>query len=169
MNNKLRNILIGTGVAAIGAIGTKKAVDYFRDRQQKETVPETTEDQEPQSDEELAYAVVEPSSVQDFLDQTFGEPGRYVPNQQPRIFDYQGKQYMVIWADDTKNNKQQLLAFMYTDAGREMVASVGYTPSKTDYNLKLSQTPFAVEVNDQKLTGGAGETQGTKEVDFVLA
>ena len=30
--SKLRNILLGAGVAAVGAIGTKKVVDYFRNR-----------------------------------------------------------------------------------------------------------------------------------------
>ncbi len=29
---KLRNILLGAGVTAVGAIGTKKAVDYLRNR-----------------------------------------------------------------------------------------------------------------------------------------
>ena len=39
--SKLRNILIGAGVAAIGAIGTKKAIDYFRNRDQEEVVDES--------------------------------------------------------------------------------------------------------------------------------
>lgn len=51
-----------------------------------------------------------------------------------------------------------------------MIASVGYTAEKTDYNLQeLSSTPFAIEVNGKKLTSGKGETGGTQAVDFVLA
>jgi uncharacterized membrane protein YebE (DUF533 family) len=53
----LRNILIGAGVAAVGAIGTKAAVDYLRNRNQEEKVDESQGDQEPTSDEEVAYAV----------------------------------------------------------------------------------------------------------------
>jgi hypothetical protein len=76
---------------------------------------------------------------------------------------------MVIWARDNKQDKNQMLAFIYTDEGRQMIASVGYTPDKTDYNLKLSDTPFAVEVNNEQLQSGQGETEGAEEVDFVLA
>jgi len=168
MNNTLRNVLIGAGVAAVGAIGAKKAVDYFSNRG-KEEVPETEADVESTSDEEVAYAVVEESSVQDFLDKSFGEEGRYVPNRSPKIFDYQGQQYMVIWARDNKNNKNQMMAFQYTDAGRKMVASVGYTGSATDYNINLDSTPFAVEVNGDKIASGQGKTDGASDVDFVLA
>ncbi|GAB1545226.1 hypothetical protein NUACC21_79020 [Scytonema sp. NUACC21] len=168
-SNLLRNVLIGAGVAAVGAIGTKAAVDYFRNRGQEEVVDENQGDAEPTSPEEVAYATVEPSSVQDFLDKSFGDPGRYVPNRQPKVFDYQGRQYMVIWARDNKQNKNQMLAFAYTDQGRKMIASVGYTNDKTDYNLTLDGTPFAVEVNGQKLTSGKSETSGTNDVDFVLA
>lgn len=167
--SNLRNILIGAGIAAVGAIGTKKAVDYFRNRGKEEVVDESQGDAEPVSAEEVAYATVEPSSVQDFLDKSFGNPGRYTPSRPPKIFDYQGKQYMVIWARDNQQDKNQMLAFIYTDKGREMVASVGYTPDTTDYNINLGSTPFAVEVNNSKLTSGKGETQGTNEVDFVLA
>ncbi|NJM24155.1 MAG: hypothetical protein HC836_25895 [Richelia sp. RM2_1_2] len=168
-NNTLRNVLIGAGVAAVGAIGTKKAVDYFRNRGKEEAPPETEPDAEAPAADEVAYAAVEESSVQGFLDSSFGEAGRYVPNRPPKIFEYQGEQYMVIWARDNKQNKNQMLAFKYTDAGRKMVASVGYTNDKTDYNLSLDSTPFAVEVNGSKLQSGKSETAGTNDVDFVLA
>ncbi len=167
--SQLRNILVGAGIAVVGAIGTKTAVDYFRNRDKEEVVDSTQGDATPASAEEVAYATVEQSSVQDFLDKSFGEPGRYVPNRAPKIFDYQGKQYMVIWAKDNKQDKNQMLAFIYTEQGRKMLASVGYTSSGTDYNLNLDSTPFAVEVNGKKITSGKGETQGTNEVDFVLA
>lgn len=169
MNNKLRNILIGAGVAAVGAIGTKKAVDYFRNRGKEEVIADTQEDAVPTSAEEVAYANVEENSVQSFLDASFGSPGRYVPNRSPKVFDYQGEQYMVIWARDNEKNKNQMMAFQYTDAGRKMVASVGYTNEKTDYNVNLGSTPFAVEVNGDKITSGQSETSGASDVDFVLA
>lgn len=170
MNNRLRNILAGAGIATVGAIGTKLAVDYFRNRDKEEVVPESKGDAESTAPDEVAYATVEQSSVQDFLDRSFGDSGRYVPNRPPKVFDYQGKQYMVIWARDNKQDKNQMLAFMYTDEGqRKMVASVGYTPQETDYNINLASTPFAVEVNGKQLTQGQGETKGTNEVDFVLA
>lgn len=168
-NNRLRNILIGAGVAAVGAIGTKLAVDYFRNRGEEEVVDKSQGDAEPSSEAEVAYANVDTNSVQIFLDASFGNPGRYVPNRPPKVFDYQGKQYMVIWAYDHQKSKNQMLAFLYTDAGRKMVASVGYTPDKTDYNINLENTPFAVEVNGQKITSGQSETDGTNDVDFVLA
>ncbi|KAB8335735.1 hypothetical protein SD80_005560 [Scytonema tolypothrichoides VB-61278] len=168
-NNLLRNVLVGAGIAAVGAIGTKAAVDYFRNRGQEEVVDENQPDAEPTSSEEVAYATVEQNSVQEFLDKSFGNPGRYVPNRPPKVFDYQGKQYMVIWAYDNQQNKNQMLAFVYTDQGRKMIASVGYTNQKTDYNINLQGTPFAVEVNNQKLTSGKSETGGTNDVDFVLA
>jgi hypothetical protein len=169
MNNKLRNILIGAGVAAVGAIGTKKAVDYFRNRGKEEVIADSQEDAVPADAEELAYANVEQGSVQDFLDRSFGSPGRYVPNRPPKVFDYQGEQYMVIWAYDNQKNKNQMMAFQYTDGGRQMVASVGYTADATDYNINLSSTPFAVEVGGNKITSGQSETDGTNDVDFVLA
>ncbi|MEC4805093.1 MAG: hypothetical protein SAJ12_10165 [Jaaginema sp. PMC 1079.18] len=174
MANRLRNFLIGTGIAAAGGIGIKKAVDYFRNRGKEEQPVEKDEADEvahieAKSDEEVAYAVVEDSSVQSFLDASFGTPGRYVPTRPPKVFDYQGKQYMVIWAYDNEQEKNQMLAFLYTDEGRKMKASVGYTAEKTDYNINLADTPFAVEVNDKKITSGKSETSGTTEVDFVLA
>ncbi len=171
-NNKLRNILVGAGIATAGAIGTKMAVDYFRNRDQEEVVDESQGDADPTAlpPSQVAYATVETNSVQSFLDSSFGEPGRYVPNRPPKVFDYQGQQYMVIWAYDNKQQKNQMLAFLYTDAGRKMVASVGYTPEKTDYNLNLGDTPFAIEFNGQKVTSGqTKDAQGTSDVDFVLA
>ncbi|MGB3534865.1 MAG: hypothetical protein WBA13_15305 [Microcoleaceae cyanobacterium] len=171
MNKKLRNVLIGAGLATAGAIGTKKAVDYFRNRGEEDAPEGDVEnDVEATSDDEVSYAVVKDDSVQQFLDTSFGDPGRYVPTRQPKVFDYQGDQYMVIWARDNKKDKNQMLAFKYTDAGRKMIASVGYTSDTTDYNLSgLDDTPFAVEVSGSKLTTGQGETEGAGEVDFVLA
>ena len=167
--SKLRNILIGAGIAAVGAIGTKKAVDYFRNRGKEEVVDEAEGDAEAPAPDEVAYATVEPDSVQDFLDRSFGAPGRYVPNRSPKVFEYQDEDYMVIWARDNQKDKNQMLAFKYTDAGRKMVASVGYTEDATDYNINLDDTSFAVEVNGEQITSGQGETDGTDEVDFVLA
>jgi len=167
--SKLRNILLGAGVAAVGAIGTKKAVDYLRNRDEEEVVAETEGDVEEVAADEVAYATVEPDSVQDFLDKSFGSPGRYVPTRSPKVFEYQDEQYMVIWAEDTEKDKNQMMAFKYTDAGRQMVASVGYTGDATDYNLSLDDTDFAIEVNGEKLVSGQGETEGADEVDFVLA
>jgi hypothetical protein len=166
---RLRNLLIGAGIAAVGAIGTKKAVDYFRNRGKEEVVDESQGDAEAVAPDEVAYATVEPSSVQDFLDKSFGAPGRYVPSRPPKIFEYQGEQYMVIWAKDNQKNKNQMMAFKYTDEGRKMVASVGYTGDATDYNVNLDGTSFAVDVNGKQLTSGQGETKGANEVDFVLA
>ena len=167
--SKLRNILLGAGVAAVGAIGTKKAVDYLRNRDREEVVDESQGDAEAVAADEVAYATVEPSSVQDFLDKSFGNPGRYVPIRSPKVFEYQDEQYMVIWARDNEKDKNQMMAFKYTDAGRKMVASVGYTNDTTDYNLNLDDTDFAVEVNGEKLVSGQGATDGANEVDFVLA
>ncbi len=167
--SRLRNILLGAGVAAVGAIGTKKAVDYLRNRDKEEVVDESQGDAENIAADEVAYATVEPSSVQDFLDKSFGNPGRYVPTRPPKVFEYQEGQYMVIWAKDNEKGKNQMMAFKYTDAGRKMVASVGYTGNATDYNLNLDGTDFAVEVNGEKLVSGKGETGGANEVDFVLA
>ncbi len=167
--NMLRNLLIGAGVAAAGAIGTKKAVDYFKNRGKEEAPPEDEPDAEDPAEDEVAFVPVEESSVQPFLDASFGDAGRYVPNRPPKIFEYQGEQYMVIWAYDNKQEKNQMMAFKYTDEGRKMVASVGYTDDKTDYNLSLDPTPFAVEVNGEKFQSGQSETDGTSDVDFVLA
>ena len=169
MNKTLRNLLVGTGIAAVGAIGTKAAVDYFQNRGKEEVIDESEGDAEVSSPEEVAYATVEESSVQGFLDASFGEPGRYVPNRPPKIFDYQEQQYMVIWAYDNKQQKNQMLAFKYTDAGRQMIASVGYTSDTTDYNLSLEDTPFAIDVNGNQLQSGQSETDGASDIDFVLA
>lgn len=182
---KLKNLLIGAGVAAVGGIGVKLAVDYLRNRGKEET-PAGSLDDEAAVEQSVAakmasfsappeqiiqYVNVEPSSVQNFLDTSFGSPGRYVPNRPPKVFDYQGTQYMVIWADDKQKNKKQMLAFKYTDAGRKMVASVGYTADATDYNISLEDTPMAVELasTGQQITSGQGQTSGTNEVDFVIA
>jgi hypothetical protein len=168
--SNLRKFLVGAGIATVGAIGTKMAVDYFQNRQEEQVRDQSLGDAQPQSSEEVAYAVVERNSVQDFLDKSFGNPGRYVANRSPKVFDYQGKQYMVIWAKDNQLNKNQMLAFIYTEKGRDLIASVGYTTEKTDYNLhELNTTPFAVQINGQKLTSGKAETEGTNNVDFVLA
>ena len=167
--SKLRNILIGAGVAAVGAVATKKAVDYLKNRGEEETVDESVGDLEPASDEELAYVNVESSSVQAFLDASFGKPGRYVPNRSPKMFEYQGKQYMVIWARDNDKDKNQMMAFAYTDAGRKMIASVGYTADTSDYNVTLSDTPFAVDIAGQEIRSGQGSAKGTSDVDLVLA
>ena len=79
MNKLLRNVLAGAGIAAVGGIGTKMAVDYFKNRGKEEEVPgEIREDADlpATSPQEVAYVVVEESSVQDFLDKSFGDPGR---------------------------------------------------------------------------------------------
>ncbi len=176
---KLRNLLIGAGLAGVGAIGVKKAVDYFQDKkeakaaQQNQFTPVTAPEGEDEiirnPQEEVAFAVVEESSVQGFLDKSFGDPGRYKPTRQPKIFEYQDEDYMVIWAYDNKNNKNQMLVFLYTDSGREMIGSVGYTNSATDYNLSMGSTPFAVEINGELFESGQGNTDGTSDVNFVLA
>lgn len=169
MSNLLRNILVGAGVATVGAIGTKAAVDYFKNRGEEETPDENQGDQVATSAQEVSYAKVEDASLQKFLDVSFGNPGRYVPTRPAKVFDYQGKQYMVVWARDNQKNKNQMLAFIYAPEGRKMLASVGYTNSATDYNINLDETPFAVEVEGEKITSGKGETKGADEVDFVLA
>ncbi|MDJ1168067.1 hypothetical protein PMG71_01345 [Roseofilum sp. BLCC_M154] len=182
---KLRNVLIGAGVAAIGGIGTKMAVDYLRNRDQEEPAEgDLNDDAAAEAAEEAAaaqmatfsaseavikYVSVEPSSVQGFLDASFGSPGRYVPTRPPKLFEYQETQYMVIWAYDNQQEKNQMLAFVYTDEGRKMIASVGYTADATDYNITLDNTPLAVEVNGEQITSGQGSTNGSDEVDLVLA
>lgn len=166
-NNNLRNLLIGAGVAAVGGIGVKAAVDYFRNRGQEEPAPEANQDVKPSSAQEVAYVSVEPGSVQGFLDASFGKPGRYVPTRSPKVFEYQNQQYMVIWAYDNEKQKNQLLAFKYTEQGRKMVASVGYTANATDYNITLDGTNLAIEVNGEQITSGQGQTDGTNEVDLV--
>ena len=173
MSNLLRNLMIGAGVAAVGGIGTKLAVDYFKNRGEEEPAPEQEEgadEVKPSGAAEVAYAVVEPSSVQEFLDNSFGNPGRYVPNRPPKVFEYQDQQYMVIWADDNEKGKKQMMAFQYSEDGqRHMVASVGYTSELTDYNINLDGMPLAVEVasNGEQISSGQGETDGTEEVDLI--
>lgn len=184
--SKLRNILMSAGIATLGAIGVKKTVDYFQNKKQEEAVnqlPENVPNQLTQNapnqlpedasisnpQEEVAFAVVETSVVQDFLDKTFGTVGRYQPNKSPKVFEYLDQDYMVIWAYDQQKSKNQMLVFLYTDKGREMIGSVGYTASETDYRLKMENTPFAVSINGKKLQSGEGETSGTNDVDFVLA
>lgn len=170
--SRLRKILAGAGIATVGAVGTKMAVDYFKNRN-KEEVPDESQgdvDEAETPPNQVSYAVVQEDSVQSFLDSSFGDPGRYVPTRSPKVFDYQGGQYMVIWARDSKQNKNQMMAFQYTDSGRKMIASVGYTGDKTDYSMSgIESTPFAVEVNGEKITSGKGETSGANDVDFVLA
>lgn len=168
-NNMLRNVLIGAGIATVGAIGTKAAVDYFKNRGEEAPPSAGQEDQTAASADEVSYAKVEDASLQEFLDVSFGEVGRYVPSRPAKVFDYQGKQYMVVWARDNKKNKNQMLAFIYTPEGRKMLASVGYTSEMTDYNIDLDETPFAVEVAGQKITAGKGAMKGSEESDFVLA
>jgi hypothetical protein len=164
----LRNILVGAGLAVVGGITTKVAVDYFRNRGEENVKDASEGDAQASNTDEVAVAAVESASVQNFLDKSFGNPGRYVPNRAPKIFEYQDKSYMVIWAKDNEKQKNQMLAFIYNEQGRDMLASVGYTSSATDYDINLSSTPFAVEVNGKKITDGKGETDGANDVDFVL-
>jgi hypothetical protein len=167
--SQLRNWLVGAGIAVAGGIGTKAVVDYLQNRGQEDQIDEGKGDQKATSELEVAYALVEPNSVQDFLDKSFGNPGRYVANRSPKVFEYQGKQYLIIWSYDNQKKKNQMLVFTYTDAGRDMIASVGYTATVTDYNIELSNTPFAVDINGQSIKSGKGETGGTSNVDLVLA
>ncbi|MEO1377526.1 MAG: hypothetical protein AAFW70_25250 [Cyanobacteria bacterium J06635_10] len=164
----LAKIAAGVAGVAVTGYGVKKAVDYFQNRDQEEPDPEKTEETEVELEpDDIAFVSVEPESVQPFLDASFGSPGRYVPNRAPKMFEYQDQQYMVIWADDNEKNKKQLLGFQYTDAGRQMVASVGYTADATDYNVNLEGTNLAVDVNGEQITSGQGETDGADEVDLV--
>ncbi len=166
---------IAAGVAGAAALGygTKKAIDYFRNRDKEEPAlppEEINEEEEVElGGDEIAYVTVEPESVQDFLDRSFGNAGRYVPTRAPKIFEYQEQQYMVIWAYDNEKEKNQLLAFKYTDEGRSMVASVGYTADATDYNINLDDTNLAIEIesNGEQITSGQGNTDGTEAVDIV--
>jgi hypothetical protein len=50
-----------------------------------------------------------------------------------------------------------------------MIASVGCTGHKTDYNINLGNTPFAIAVNGEKLTSRKSKTGEANDVDFVLA
>jgi hypothetical protein len=166
----LAKIVAGVAGVAAAGYGVKKAVDYFQNRDQEEPNLDVTEEEEVEvSSQDVAYASVDPKSVQPFLDASFGSPGRYVPTRPPKVFEYQNQQYMVIWAYDNDKEKNQLLGFQYTDGGRKMVASVGYTANATDYNVNLDGTSLAVEIssNGERITSGQGETNGTNEVDLV--
>ena len=163
-------IVAGVAGAAATCYGVKKAVDYFQNRGQEEPDPETTEDAEVELEQDdIAFATMETESVQPFLDASFGAEGRYVPIRPPKVFEYQEQNYMVIWAYDNEKEKNQLLAFKYTEDGRKMLASVGYTADATDYNVNLDGTNLAVEISGsgEQITSGQGETDGTEEVDLV--
>ncbi len=166
----LAKIAVGVaGVAATG-YGVKKAVDYFQNRGQEEPDPEVSEDAEVElAPDDIAFATLEPESVQPFLDASFGAAGRYVPTRPPKVFEYQGQDFMLIWAYDNEKAKNQLLAFQYTDSGRQMIASVGYTADATDYNINLAGTNLAVQIgsNGEQITSGQGETSGASEVDVM--
>lgn len=166
----LAKIVGGVAGAAATGYGVKKAVDYFQNRGQEEPDPETTEDAEVELEQDdIAFATMETESVQPFLDASFGAEGRYVPIRPPKVFEYQEQNYMVIWAYDNEKEKNQLLAFKYTEDGRKMLASVGYTADATDYNVNLDGTNLAVEISGsgEQITSGQGETDGTEEVDLV--
>jgi hypothetical protein len=180
--SKLGKLLLGAGIAAVGGIGIKLATDYFRNRDQEEHVEgQSVTDDQPEEEavpqasaaaisaHQVAYVNVDPSSVQGFLDKSFGSPGRYTPTRPPKVFEYQDQHYMVIWACDNQKHKNQMLAFIYKDDGRHMIASVGYTADATDYNINLEGTPLAVEVNGKLIKSGKGNTAGTDEVDLVVA
>ena len=166
----LAKIVAGVAGAAATGYGVKKAADYFQNRGQEEPDPETTEDAEVELEQDdIAFATMETESVQPFLDASFGAEGRYVPIRPPKVFEYQEQNYMVIWAYDNEKEKNQLLAFKYTEDGRKMLASVGYTADATDYNVNLDGTNLAVEISGsgEQITSGQGETDGTEEVDLV--
>ncbi|MDE5121570.1 MAG: hypothetical protein O4965_16375 [Trichodesmium sp. St19_bin1] len=166
----LAKIVAGVAGAAATGYGVKKAVDYFQNRGQEEPDPETTEDAEVELEQDdIAFATMETESVQPFLDASFGAEGRYVPIRPPKVFEYQEQNYMVIWTYDNEKEKNQLLAFKYTEDGRKMLASVGYTADATDYNVNLDGTNLAVEISGsgEQITSGQGETDGTEEVDLV--
>lgn len=165
----LGKFLEKTGITPLGKIGKKKADDFLASDINAAEIDAIEAEAIALTAEEVAFASVDPSSVQAFLDTSFGKAGRYIPNREPKIFEHQGKNYMAIWADDTELNKKQLLVFLYTDGGRTMVASVGYTPEITDYDIDLSPTPFSVMVNGKKLKIGKGETAGTDDVNLVLS
>lgn len=165
----LNTILEKTGLKSLGKFGKKKADEYLKadkpepdiDASEVETIALTAE--------EVAFTEVESASVQNFLDASFGDAGRYVPNRSPKIFEHQEKSYMAIWCNDTQLDKKQLLVFIYENDQRKMIASVGYTKDETDYDLKMTGTPFAVLINGKKLTTGKNETAGTDNVTLVLA
>lgn len=86
---QIHKILAGAGLTALGAIGTKAAVDYFRNRGQEEDIDKSQGDQQISvPEQEVAYVVVKADSVQDFLDRSFGDAGRYIPNRPAKIFEY---------------------------------------------------------------------------------
>jgi len=165
----LGKILDKTGLKSLGKFGKKKTDDYLKTDKHETPIDASEAEAIALTPEEVAFTEVESASVQNFLDVSFGTPGRYVPNRSPKIFEHQDKSYMAIWADDTKLAKKQLLVFIYEDDQRKMIASVGYTNDVTDYDLKMSATPFAVLVNGTKLTTGKSETTGTSDVALVLA
>jgi uncharacterized protein YggE len=63
--SKLRNLLVGAGIVTVGGIGTKLAIDYFKNRKQETVRDEALGDAVPQA-QEVAYAVVEDKSIQNF-------------------------------------------------------------------------------------------------------
>ena len=165
----LGTILEKTGLKSLGKFGKKKTDEYLKTDKHEADIDESEAAAIALTAEEVAFTEVESASVQNFLDVSFGAPGRYVPNRSPKIFEHQDKSYMAIWANDTQLSKKQLLVFIYEDDQRKMIASVGYTNDLTDYDLKMSATPFAVLVNGDKLATGKSETAGTDDVTLVLA
>ncbi|MCL2924559.1 MAG: hypothetical protein MGF17_08020 [Trichodesmium sp. MAG_R04] len=166
----LAKIAAGVAGAAVTGYGVKKAADYFQNRGEEEPNPETNEEAEVELEQDdIAFATMKPESVQSFLDTTFGDQGRYVPTRSSKLFEYKDQDYMVIWAYDNKKQKNQLLAFQYTQEGRKMIASVGYNSGATDYNINLGGTNLAVEISGsgEQITSGQGQTGGTDEVDLV--
>lgn len=165
----LSGFLEKTGLSSLGKIGKKKTDDFLASNRNEAEIDAAEAEAISLTADEVAFTNIEPSSVQDFLDKSFGKPGRYVPNQEPKVFEHQEVHYLAIWADDTELSKKQFLAFLYTDAGRKLVASVGYTAELTDYNIDLSTTPFAILVNGEKLKIGKGEAAGATDVNLVLS
>ena len=168
--DNLAKIAAGVAGAAATGYGVKKAVDYFQNRGEEESNPETNEEAEVELDQDdIAFAIMKPESVQSFLNNSFGAEGRYVPTRPSKLFEYKDQDYMVIWAYDNQKEKNQLLAFQCTQEGRIMIASVGYTSDTTDYNINLDGTNLAVEFSGsgEQITSGQGQTGGTDEVDLV--
>ena len=165
----LAKIAAGVVGAAATGYGVKKAADYFQNRDKEEADSETTEDTEVELEaNDIAFVAVELNSVQSFLDTSFS-PGRYTPSRTPKVFEYQEQDYMVIWANDNEKEKNQLLVFQYTEEGRKMIASIGYTSDATYYNINLDGTNLAVKISDEMelITSGQGQTDGTDQVDLV--
>jgi hypothetical protein len=165
----LGTFLEKTGLKSLGKFGKKKTNEYLKTDNHNADIDASEAAAIALTVEEVAFTEVESGSVQNFLDVSFGVLGRYVPNRSPKIFEHQGKSYMAIWCNDTQLNKKQFLVFIYEDDQRKMIASVGYTNDLTDYDLKMSATPFAILVNGEKLTTGKSETAGTDDVTLVLA